>query len=533
MKKSFVILLAFLLLGSVLSGVASAKNVMTPKTGKEPVDLILKNGYVYTADEERSVAKTVAVRDGEIVFVGDNNSVMSLKGPDTEVINLKGKMVVPGFIDTHSHSYLKSEELFWVNLRPYKTIEEYGQAFKEYLEANPGIKQLRGVGWDETMVKATAAEKGVSPKELIDQYVSDMPVVIISNGHHGLWVNSKALEDAEVDENTPDPQGGIIERIPGTNEPSGILHEFSAQNLIINALPQPDFSVEEYKESILAFQEMSAERGVTSVLVPIHYPTESLLQAFAELDSKNALTVRFDLALWADEYKGTSQIARFKELRDTYQGDMFTIDSIKIFAEGNAGMVWDQEVLKETVAELEKEDFRVYTHLSGTDEQYNLMLDAYEYARNQNHKVDTRHAITHVQSDSQQVAERFKELGVIPDGHPVPKVFFDVGNPVITSSSDYPVRDYWPLTRVELGVKNLSPTYDDALDKMLISHTLSGANLIFSEDETGSIEVGKNADLVILENNLFEIPAEEIEETKTLMTIFNGEIVYTNPAFQY
>ena len=273
MKKSLIFLLVFILVGSTLAGMVSAKNVSTPQNN-EPADLILKNGDVYTSDKNNSTAKTIAVRDGKIVYVGNNNSVMSLKGPDTKVVDLKGKMLLPGFIDTHNHAYLKAEELFWVTLTPYKTVAEYGQAIKAYVAEHPGIEQVRGVGWNEDMVKKEAEAKGVSQKELLDQYVSDLPVVIISNGHHDLWVNSKALENAGVDENTPNPQGGLIDRINGTNEPNGVLHDFSAQNLIIDALPQPDFTVEEYEKAILAFQEMAAERGVTSVFVPVHYPTE-------------------------------------------------------------------------------------------------------------------------------------------------------------------------------------------------------------------------------------------------------------------
>ncbi|WP_148361237.1 amidohydrolase [Bacillus timonensis] len=556
----------FLLFGSLLTGVASAKNVLTPKTKKEQVDLILKNGFIYTVDENRSIAKTVAVRDGEIVFVGDNNSAMSLKGPETEVIDLKGKMVLPGFIDSHNHAYLKSEELFWVTLPgvsaddPEDAYKKYKEAIEAYVQKNPGIQQVRGVGLNEIAVNAIAEQKGITPKEVLDGIVPDVPAVIITHGHHDIWVNSIALKNANIDSTTENPAGGTIVRIPGTSEPNGILREFSAQNLIINALPQTDFTVEEYKTSILAFQEMAAERGTTSVFVPVHYPTESLLQAFEELDNANKLTVRYDLGLWADETKGTKQIQTFIDMRNKYQGNLYKVDSVKIFADGTSYLVWEQDVLKETVAALDKEGFRVFIHAIGNNETFPVspMLDAFEYAAKVNGVRDSRHAITHIPWVFEEDIDRFKDLNVIPIPQPAwfsrtrdarpdqyenlnrLKSYFDAGLPV-ASSSDYPVNDFWPLDGVEVGMTRIGVNETDlskaawpqeraTLDQMLASYTVNGAHAIFAEDETGTIEVGIKADFVILEKNLFEVPVTEISDVKILRTIFAGKTVYNNPA---
>ncbi|SDH24127.1 hypothetical protein SAMN05192534_1038 [Alteribacillus persepolensis] len=532
-KKSVITVFLFVLLSAAFTGAASAKNVLTPN-GNDTVDMILKNGAVYTGTDKNQPAKTVAVRNGEIVYVGNNNSVMSLKGPDTKIVDLQGKMVLPGFIDSHNHAYLKAEELYWLNLTPYSTIEEYGQAMQDYVEQHPDIEQLRAVGWNETMVKEEADKQGVLPKELIDQYVEDLPVVAISNGHHDLWVNSKALEIAEVDKDTPDPQGGIIERTE-SGEPTGVLHEFSAQNLIINALPQPDFTLEEYKEAITAFQEMAAERGVTSVFVPVHYPTEPYLQALQELDDADKLTVQYDIGLWADETKGVEQVETFNEMRDTYDGDMFTIDSIKIFGDGDGTLVWEQDMLEETVAALDKEDFRVYVHAFG--DGIDAALDAFAYAAEQNGTRDARHALTHIPYLSEDQLQRFQDLNItaVPQpgsrwGTDIMQSYIGMDIPV-ASSSDYPVSDFWPLVGVEGGMTRPDADEQASLEDMLQSYTINGAEALFIEDETGSIEVGKRADFVILEKNLFDVPADKISDTKTVMTISNGKIVYTNPAF--
>ncbi|MCQ6276749.1 amidohydrolase [Bacillus sp. V3B] len=578
MKKFLVFLLVFILLGSTLTGITSAKNVATPKNN-EPLDLILKNGYVYTSDENSSTAKTIGVRDGEIVYVGNNNSVSSLKGPNTKVIDLEGKMVLPGFTDSHNHAYLMSESLFWLDLSSYSTLEEYKKAIQDYLKEHPDLKQLRGIGWNERLVTSNSGDP--QPREWLDEVVSDIPAVFITNAHHSLWVNSKALENAKIDANTSDPKGGVFERDSETNEPTGIVHEFSAQELVINALPIPDFTVEEYKEAILAFQETAAERGVTSVFVPVHYPTDSLIDALGELEKNDQLTLRYEIALYVDPYKWAEQIPSFIEKREEHKGGLFQINSVKIFMDGvfAAGTayvkdpyvhmpgeyghpVWKEDAFKEAVTALDKEGFRVHIHAIG-DAAVTLSLDGFEEAARVNGKRDSRHQITHLHLVQEEDMKRFKDLGVIPVVQPFwftknesyvkaigeeganhvfrMKGYFDAGIPV-ASSSDFPVNDFWPLEAVQKGVTRLALDETDpskvlwpeervSLNQMITSYTINGAYANFREEEAGSIEEGKKADLVILEKNLFEIPESEISETTILMTIFEGEEVFRHPSF--
>ncbi|MED4203313.1 amidohydrolase [Neobacillus mesonae] len=566
MKKYLSILLIVLLFSSVFT-----MNTLAKKSSNLVADLIFKNGNVYTVDKDRSWAEAVAVKDGKIVYVGDSEGVAAFKGTDTSVIDLEGKMLLPGFVDSHNHAYLMAESLFWLSLNPYSTVEERQQAIKDYLKENPNIKQLRGVGWDQ--VKRDSEQRGLAPRELLDQVVPDIPAVFISNGHHSILVNSKALEIAGIDKNTPDPEGGTIDRDPKTGEPTGILHEFSAQNLVINVLPQPDFTVQEYEKTILTWQEVAAEDGITSVFVPIHYPTENLLKAFEALDNADKLTARYDLGLWADETKGTAQIGRLKELRDKYQGKSYKIDTIKIFTDGvgEHKLVWDQAVLEKTVAALDKEGFRVYIHAIGDQGFYpsHNALDAFQYAAKVNGKRDSRHVITHIDWVKEDDIVRFKDLGVIPAPQPAwfgkdwyadvkgealkelnhMNSYFEAGIPV-ASSSDFPStntfkRDMYPLTGLEVGVTRLDPdktTEADlnkvawpkekaSLEDMITSYTLNGAHLIFQEDERGSIEVGKKADLVVLDKNLFEIPVTTIGEVKVLLTMFEGKEVFRDPTY--
>lgn len=521
---------------------AYAGSSLAKGNSNQDADTIFENGAVYTVDKDRSWAEAVAVKDGKILYVGDNEGVEAFKGTDTKVIDLKGKMLTPGFTDGHNHAYLMAESLFWLDLT--YSDEDPQEAIEDYLKKNPDLEQLRGVGGP---ISRNSSARGLTPREYLDEVVSDIPAAFISNGHHALYVNSKALEIAGIDKDTPDPPGGVIGRDPETGEPTGVLQEFGAQNLVINALPQSDFTVEQYKEALLEWQKMANEFGITSAFVPIHYTTERLLQAFEGLDNEGKLTVRFDLGLWADENRGTEQVEEFIEMRDKYQGDLFKINTIKIFADGAGKMVWDQEVLEETVAALDKEGFRVYTHAIGNANfsPTSNVLDAYEHAAEVNGKRDSRHAITHVFWVKEEDVSRFRDLEAIPVPQPPwfrgaerenqhrMNSYFEAGIPV-ASSSDFPssgdyIREMYPLTGIEVGITRPG-TEKASLDDMIDSYTINGANLIFQEDERGSIEVGKKADLVVIENNLFKIPVTEISKTKVLMTYFEGQEVFRHPS---
>lgn len=488
-------------------------------------DRILHNGVVHTMDAKRTQADTIAIRDGRILYVGHAAGAEPFRRSSTQVENLQGRSVLPGFVDGHNHAYLRAEAMYWVGLAAPNTLANYKQITQDYRARNPGIQQVRGVGWNLGFVLGEAAATGKLPRELLDEIAgTDLPAVYITNGHHEVWANTRAMQNAGITRDTPNPPGAFIDRDPATGEPTGILREFGAQNLVIAKLPQPDFTVQEYRQSILSFQEeLAPQRGVTSVLVPVHYPTESYLQALQALDKEDKLTVRYDLALWADETRGTAQVAELVAMRDKYQGRNFKIDTVKIFGTGASStfgsVVWDQEVLQQTAAALDKQKFRLYIHDIGPTSTYALMLDALEYARRQNGERDARHTITHVSADASPTAGRFKALNVIADGHPVPKAFLDAGAR-FTSSSDYPVRDFYPMVRIAAGVRNGVP-----LETMLASHTIDAAHMLFADQDTGSIEIGKAADIVVMDQNLATMATGDLDKAKAVLTLFAGREV--------
>ncbi|MEU4837499.1 amidohydrolase [Nocardia testacea] len=559
MKKFPVLLGAAALVAGLIAGCSTGDQ-------SRAADLVLKNGRIYTVDDARQWAQAIVVSGDRIIYVGDDAGAQGYEDDAAQVVDLHGKMVTPGFIDGHNHAYLMAESLFWLGLDRHETVEDKQAALRDYRAANPGMPQLRGVGWDD--IAADARARKVLPRQLIDAAVPDIPVAIIENSHHTLLVNSKALELAGITKDTPDPEGATIVRDPATGEPTGELEEFGAENLVISALPQSDFTVEQYRQTILEWQRVAAEDGITSAFVPIHYPTETLLQAFQQLDDENKLTVQFDLAQWADETKGVSRVEHFVEMRDKYHGSKFALDTIKIFADGvgEAKLVWKQDVLQETVAALDAAGFRIYVHAIGSPGFYpeDNVLDAFEYAAQRNGRRDSRHAITHLDWTRGEDLARFRELGVIAvpqpawfgkgwyDDAPASEVtdamrfqsYLDAGI-TVSSSSDFPstatfTRDMYPLTGLEAGMTRLdvdtateadlgraqNPHERAALGDLIESYTMGGARLIFAEDDRGSLEVGKKADFVVLDKNLFDQPKTSVGEAKVLATYFEGQEVF-------
>lgn len=543
-----------------------AQQAVSAAPACERADLLIENARVYTVDAARSWAQAVAVKDDKVIYVGLDAGAVVCKGQATKVVDLEGQMLLPGFVDGHNHAYLMSESLFWLSLNSYSTVKDRQQALTQYRRTHSDIRQLRAVGWDD--IEKDAAAAGVTPRLLLDQAVDDIPVAVISNDHHQILANSKALQLAGIGRDTPDPQGGYFSRDSQTGEPSGVLHEFAAQNLVIRALPQPDFTVDEYKQTLLAWQKVANADGLTSVFVPIHYPTESLLQAFKALDQEGKLTLRYDLALWANENRGVEQVPELVALRAKYRGKSFRIDSVKLFSDGVGAskLVWDQRVLEQTVAAFDKVGFRIYVHAIGNAEFYpsSNVLDAFAYAQKMNGRRDSRHSITHLDWTRHEEIRRFQELGVVVVPQPVwfgknwyadapqdkrvdlnmLESYFKAGVPVV-SSSDFPSSDtfrldMYPLAGIEVGMTRLDPITTTAADpgsaawpreratlpEMIASYTINGAYLTFSEHETGSIEVGKQADFVVLDRDLFRIPVTSISDVKVTATYYEGKEVF-------
>ena len=540
----------------------------------EPADTVYRNGAVYTVDAVRSWAEAIAVRTGRIVYVGSNAGADALVGPKTTVIDLQGKMVLPGFHDSHVHLVGGGIELAECDLNGLWDLEPILTTLKTYAEQNPKLKVIRGGGWPLTL------NDGNPRKETLDKIVPDRPVLLDAFDGHSSWANTKALQLAGITKETPDPPRGRIERDPKTGEPTGTLRE-AATKLVNDKFPK--YTDDDYLAGLRRGVAMANRLGITSIQEAA--VKDYHLRAFAALEQAGELTVRTVGALRADPEKEQAlQIAQFVEWRSKYQGKRFKATSVKIFLDGviesktaallepyDGGNVrgWlnlEPEVLKPFAAELDRLGFQIHIHAIG-DRAVQSSFDALEFARDRNGPRDSRHHMAHIQLFAPSDIPRFRRLGVVANFQPlwacaddyIVKMTEPVLGPkrsrwlypirsvadtgaVIVGGSDWSVSSMNPLDAIQIAVtrRKLNMGSGPAwipeelvdLPLMIAAYTINGAYVNFQEKETGSIEVGKAADLIVLNQNLFEIPKHEIHQTKVLLTMLDGTEVFRHTDFQ-
>ena len=541
-------------------------------------DMVLKNGSIYTVDGRQPWAQALAVRNGKFIYVGTASGAEKYIGRRTKVVDLGGKLVLPGFIDSHCHPISAFKQFYEINLNDCRETGEFQKAIRDYLQAHPDARFIRGRGWKNTLFGKTGPDK-----KIIDQVVSHIPVVLSSEDGHSKWVNSKTLELAGIDSSTASPGGGVIEHDVKTGEPTGTLRE-SAADLLAGIFPE--IGTKDLMKGLLSYQKMAAAFGITTVHDSSLDAGSSDIATYKNLEKENRLSMRFRASLYADPEKGLEQVAQFLEERRQNQGRLFQTNAVKLFVDGvvegstayllepykhlpgfRGALLWKVEALNKLCAELDRNQFQIHVHSIG-DAASRAMLDALAYAENVNGKRDARHMLTHLQLVAPADILRFRELGVVALPQPywfmkddyyrniqVPYLgqeradaeypmqsFFKAGVKV-ASSSDYPVTiPSNPLraiqigmTRSELGVTGadqvLWPAERATLQQMIASFTINGAYANFLEKATGSIVAGKSADLIVLDRNLFLIPAAEISRAKVLLTIFEGKKVFADRSF--
>ena len=544
----------------------------------QSADLVFKNGFVFTVDSLNTKAEAIAVKDGKIIFVGENGTVKSFIGENTKVIDLNGKMILPGFIDSHAHPISSYRYFYELNLYGLKTKEKIQDAIKIYLTEHPEAKYVKGRGWSNTDFPKSGPDK-----KIIDEIVKDIPVSFSSEDGHSKWVNSKTLELAGITNETKNPKGGVIERYDGTSEPNGTLRE-NAADLVYDIFPV--YSIEELMKGLEAYQKMALSFGITTAHDAYLDAGSNETEAYRNLESKKILKMRFRASLYIDPEKSVDQINLLLDERNNNTGEFFQTNSAKIFVDGvvegstaflkgpynhqpdsYGELLWNIDSLNKMCSALDKDNFQIHVHSIG-DAATSVTLYAFAFAEFQNGRRDSRNSITHLQLVDASDIKKFKELGVVALPQPywfskddyyyniqVPylgqkradeeypmKSFFDKGA-IVASSSDYPVTiPCNPLEAIQYGITRsefnttdsteiLWPEERVSLEQMIRSFTINGAYANFLEKETGSIEVGKKADLVVLDKNLFEIPVNEIYKAKVLMTLFEGKEVFVDSTF--
>ncbi len=551
----------------LLTTVANAQDGQT-------ADLILRNGAVYTMDAARSWASAVAVVDGRILYTGPDSGAAELAGPSTKIIDLHGRMVLPGFHDSHTHLMEGGVGMSLCNLKDIKTAQEVLAEIRKYAAAHPDRLWVTGAGWD-LPVFADANPR----KEQLDEVVSDRPAYMEAADGHSGWANSKALALAGITKVTPDPVGGRIERDSATREPTGTLRE-SARELVTKRIPPatPEENAAGLKRAI----DFANSLGITSVQEAD--AGDEILNAYWALDSRGELTVRTVAALRTDPRQGEEQVAGLIEKRTKFSGRQMRATAVKIFADGviesgTAALIepyltragsrgelnFEPDRLAKFVTRLDREGFQVHIHAIG-DRAIRVSLDAHEAAQRANGRRDARHHIAHLELIEPEDIPRFRELGVIANFQPLwafadpyikdltlptlgpvrSRWLYPIGSVVktgamIAAGSDWPVTSLNPIEAIQVAVTRRGPNEPEGLawipeekvhlSTMLAAYTIDGAFLNREEKETGSIEPGKAADLIVLDRDLFKIPPERIHEAKVLLTLLQGKEVFRAPGF--
>jgi len=559
---------------SWVAAVALIALVGCSQGGNQP-DVVYKHGKIYTVNESAPWAEAVAIKDGKFFKVGTSAEVEALAGANTDIVDLAGRMAMPGIVDLHVHPF--ATPLFnIINLdfseptNPEKMIAEV----KEFADSHPGKKWIRGGSWGVGVFPNNSPGKG-----LLDAVVADRPVVLIDQTGHAYWLNSKALELAGIDASTHTDEKYIIDKDPNTGEPTGVVRE-SSLRLVEQVAEQPT-----EKENAQAFQEVFAEfnsKGVTTMQTAEGHVTS--LDIVQQIENEGLLSMRLFVSWDWHTHQTTpytdeemdEQIAN----RSKYASELIDPNFVKIFLDGTpdgyavpliepysdgsgrhgTGKLTPEE-LRDVVVAYDAEGVSVFMHSIG-DASARSALDAIQAAREANGDTGVRHKVAHLVWVHVDDMPRFASIpGVAAEISPAvtyPSAAFDgyvkyVGQE--RSQQLYPARSLinagahlgygsdWltmippsPWMPMQGFVTRTNPDMPErgelgvdetlTLEQAIRVFTINGAYAVGADDRIGSIEEGKLADMIVLEKNLFEIEASEIRNTQVLKTILNGKLVY-------
>lgn len=531
-------------------------------------DLVLA-GDVYTVDAARRWAGAVAIRGDRIVAVGTEREVHEAVGTAAELV--RAPMILPGFQDSHVHPAFAGRNLLHVNLDDLGSKAAYLERIASHAEANPRAAWIVGGGWYNPVFAATDGPR----REDLDAVVPDRPVFLMNNDVHGAWVNSRALETGGVSAATPDPWDGYYVRDPD-GSPTGTLQEGAAYSFLRDVVPQP--CVDLWRACLLRAQQELHALGITGWQDA--WVETDLLRAYREIDDAGQLTMRVVAALWWDRHRGMEQVDGLVEQRDWGTGGNVSATTVKIMLDGcpescTASMLDPFEgefgrthgtgiafvagkALSEALVRLDALGFQVHQHALG-DRAARDALDAVKAARTTNGRNDLRHHVAHLQLPDPTDLPRLRRLGVVANLQPywsqpdqmiesmtIPRVgeraahLYPIGSirasgAVMAFGSDWPVSTPNPFLEMEVAVTRQRPGFPDSepLDAgqridlpAAIAAFTRGSTYVNHDDDAGSIEVGKRADLVCVDRDLFDRAAGAVGQAHATMTIAAGRVVH-------
>ena len=528
-------------------------------------DVIISSNAVFTGLSEQPEPASLAIKDNKILAIGSEEEIKPYSGENTKIYQFKDQLVMPGFHDFHLHMMDGAVSMNSANLFSARSEEEALEMIRTFAESRPEDSWIIGSSWDAGYWDTQQLPNRYS----LDRILPDRPVLMFHAEGHYAWVNSKALEIANITRHTKNPSYGIIGK-DENGEPNGLLYEKAMDSVIRYAY---NFTKEQKRELFASFLDHAASLGVTAVHDLFAIEALEMLNdydVFKEFEEKGELTAR--IHLWPAL---NGKLEHVKQLRDTYQSDKLRVSGLKQFIDGvitartayllepyadqpdtRGEASFSPETIKKWVIDADKEGFSIRFHAIG-DGAIRLALDAYEEAQKANGKRDSRHSVEHIEVIHPDDIHRFKELGVTasmqPDhfamsergvytdriGPEREKYVFPINTlqkagAKLAFGTDFPIDILNPLLQIYRAVTRIDssgntvwhPHERITLAEALKAYTAGPAYGSFRERELGTLEAGKLADIIVLERNLFEIPVEEIPDIKVQLTIVDGNIVF-------
>ncbi len=559
--------LAFLTLAIALAG---------PALAADPADTVFRNASVYTMDATRSWASAVAIRDGRIVYVGDEQDIGAYIHHTTRVINLNGRMIMPGFHDSHIHPMSGGLRLVRCSLIDVAWPDAVYERIRKCSTELPDGEWLVATGL------AMEAFDGDGPgRRLLDELVPDRPAWIRSDSGFSTWANTQVFEAAGIDTATLKPDQGKL--APEWGSDGRVLQDQnSLSNLIYRAIPVA--SPQQYRKALQKSLQKANRYGITSI-IDASIDNENMLAAYMQSENAGELSVRVVASQRANGENGPIDIDELVSRSKRYRGKRFRANAAKIFSDGqfalhNAALLEEysdtpayygqmnieRKQLIELIVRLDAECFQIHTHSFG-DRAVRNVLDALEIASDKNESRDRRHQIAHLQIIDAKDIPRFRELGVVADFQPLwawadPDTLV-LSEPIlgperskhqveiasvansgatIVAGSDWPSESMNPLVAIQIAITRRPldgsapawlPWQRVDLETMLAAYTINGAWLAREDKINGSIEVGKAADLIVLDQNLFDVDPMKIKDVQVLLTLLDGQPVYRDPRISW
>ena len=532
-----------------------------------------RNGKIFTA-AEGGWAESLVVKDQQLIFSGESEFAEIL-APDAEVVDLQGAVVLPGFVDAHTHLIMMGFSLQKLDLLDATSIADIQTSIRTFSESNPDAPRLLGRSW------LFSALGGQHPtREMIDAVVPDRPVYLDANDLHSVWVNSAALRELGIDADTPDPIGGRIDRDPSTGEATGMLYETAVMLYVWPKLAELATDQDRDTALALAFRRY-LEDGVTGAVDMALGPDELACLERA-LDAGNGTLPLRVAAHWLmtredNDADNVRQVHDVIELHDRIQGPWLAVAGIKIIIDGvidsctaamkepysdgtNAEPIWDLESLIPVVTAADAAGLQIAMHAIG-DEASEIGLTALEYAIATNGDIPRRHRMEHLESITRDNVERLARLGVVASMQPVhadpaiqenwramlgdyrvnrayPWTEFTEAGAVLALGSDAPTAPHPPLPNMFIATTRMSaidpslppnlPQYALPLAEALAHATRDAAYSCRWENVTGQLVRGKAADFVVLKQDPFSEGVDSLLTTEIAMTVVAGSVRYAN-----